>query len=47
MMTPTEMNKIVKQINDAFEKSNARIDELVKRVDELEAKKSPGRPKAA
>ena len=47
MMTPTEMQKIVNQINAAFDKANARIDDLVKRVEELEAKKSPGRPKAA
>ena len=39
MMTPTEMQKIVTQINSAFDKVNKRVDELQKEVDALRKEK--------
>lgn len=47
MLTPNEFQKIVDQINDAFEKANARIDQLEKEVLSLkEEKVKRGRPKS-
>jgi len=39
MLTPNEFQKIVDQINGAFEKANARIDELEKEVFSLKEEK--------
>lgn len=47
MLTPTEFQKIVDQINNAFDKANARIDALEKEVTQLkEEKVKIGRPKS-
>jgi polyhydroxyalkanoate synthesis regulator phasin len=48
MLTPNEFQKIVDQINGAFDKANARIDKLEKQVTELKEEKEVkrGRPKS-
>lgn len=47
MLTPNEFQKIVDQINGAFDKANARIEELEKKVTQLQEEKvKRGRPKA-
>ncbi len=48
MMTPTEMNTIVVQVNQAFEKANTRIDALEAKIEAMNAPavtKSPVRAK--
>lgn len=46
MLTPNEFQKIVDQINDAFEKANARIDQLEKEIVDLKAEKKT-KPRAS
>lgn len=48
MLTPNEFQKIVDQINGAFDKANARINELEKAVTQLKEEKEVkrGRPKS-
>lgn len=47
MLTPNEFQKIVDQINGAFEKANARIDQLEKEVSSMKEEKAKrGRPKS-
>lgn len=44
LVTRDQMDKLVIQINDSYARQERRIDELLKRVEELESKKKPGRP---
>lgn len=47
MITTTELNKILKEINDSYARIVKRISELESRVDELKQEKSsPNRKKS-